>query len=760
MVALRVDVGAAWCRIGGDADSLGGLLMPDTLDRARDALHAIPPDLPRANWVRAGMAAHAAGLSFDDFDVWSANASNYDARAAHDAWRSFKDGKGIGAGTLYKMAAQYGWTPGDSRTRARPAKAPQRPLAAALQPRAGMGAAEVWNRCVPAVASHGYIAAKMGVADGLRAVPQGDPLRIAGASMAGWLVVPVLSMDGGEPVSLQFIPPPGAGKKLNLPGAPMAGVFTVDAMPTGGTAFLCEGIGQAWACWKATGLAAVVCFGWGRVRSVAAELRKRDASARLVLVPDVGKEAEAETIAREVAAHFVTMPGGWPANADVNDLAQRDGADALEVLLSNARKPDAAPLPFAVVPFADLATAEPVPPAFVWEGLIPVGHVTLLAAHGGTGKSMIALMLAVSVALGLPLFGIPTRQGNAAFYSGEDGAGLLRYRLRQVCGALGVSIDDLAGRLFILDATDDDPTLFTEMTAAGRREGVTTDSYAGLREFVAANAVSLVVVDNASDAFDASEIDRARVRGFMRALARIARERDAGVLLLAHVDKGTSRGERDDSEGYSGSTAWHNSARSRLFMNRDKEGGLLLRHQKCNVGKLREPLRLVWPEGGIPQLDVSFGPVVQGIADRGQTKALLKLIGEFTERGEFIGTATTSRTHAAKLLHRERTYPKLKDGEVFDLLRQAERAGQLERVLFKGTDRHQRERWQVTATGVAFAGIPAATAGTAATTEVPALCAVHAKPAATAATSLQGGMGETAPHEVTAQAIETEGVEA
>ena len=129
----------------------------------------------------------------------------------------------------------------------------------------------------------------------------------------------------------------------------------------------------------------------------------------------------------------------------------------------------------------------------------------------------------------------------------------------------------------------------------------------------------------------------------MRSLARIARECDAGVLLLAHVDKGTSRGDRGpNSEGYSGSTAWNNSARSRLFMSRDKDGSLLLEHQKHNLGRLREPLRLVWPEGGIPQADKPFGPVVQGIADRGHAKALLRLIAEFTARGEFITTATTS----------------------------------------------------------------------------------------------------------------------
>ena len=93
---------------------------------------------------------------------------------------------------------------------------------------------------------------------------------------------------------------------------------------------------------------------------------------------------------------------------------------------------------------------------------------------------------------------------------------------------------------------------------------------------------------------------------------------------------------------------------------------------------------------------------------------------------------------------------KLKDGAVFDLLRRAERAGHLERVLFKGGDRKQRERWQVTEAGAAFAGIVAATAATAATTEVTAPSAPAASPAATAATSPLGGVGERTPHEVTA----------
>ena len=35
--------------------------------KAIDALHRIPPDLPREEWVRAAMGAKAAGIDFNDF---------------------------------------------------------------------------------------------------------------------------------------------------------------------------------------------------------------------------------------------------------------------------------------------------------------------------------------------------------------------------------------------------------------------------------------------------------------------------------------------------------------------------------------------------------------------------------------------------------------------------------------------------------------------------------------------------------------------
>jgi putative DNA primase/helicase len=230
--------------------------------------------------------------------------------------------------------------------------------------------------------------------------------------VAGCLVVPVLPLDWGEPVSLQFIAPPDVGAqwkakkktdKPNLPGASMeGGAFIVGELEPAGTAYLCEGIGTAWSVWKATGAAAVVCFGWGRVRAVAADLRQRDASARLVLVPDKGKEAEAEAIAREVRGEFVTMPSDAPPNFDANDYAAANGHDALEVLLSSASKPPQPEPRFRLLNPADLEALPPL--AWRVRGVLPAEGLASLYGPSASGKSFLAFDLAAHIAEGREWF--------------------------------------------------------------------------------------------------------------------------------------------------------------------------------------------------------------------------------------------------------------------------------------------------------------------------------------------------------------------
>ncbi len=184
------------------------------------------------------------------------------------------------------------------------------------------------------------------------------------------------------------------------------------------------------------------------------------------------------------------------------------------------------------VSVGDVLTHPAPPPAFVWDDYLPRGVVALFGAHGGTGKSTIALMLAVATVTGRPLFGVATEQSPAVFVSLEDGARIVRHRLAGICRAWG--IDPMAlGGLHIVDGTEN-PELFA---ADNRSAGDVTSTYLELSRLVQATGAGLVVVDNASDSFGGDEINRRQVRAFMRSLGQVARLTDCAVCLLAHVGR-------------------------------------------------------------------------------------------------------------------------------------------------------------------------------------------------------------------------------
>lgn len=408
-------------------------MMDNTNDMQRhiDALHSIPADVDRDTWVRVGMAAKSVGIDFDAFDQWSQTAPDvYDARACRDTWRSLKDGPaGVGVGTLHHLAAKYGRSGVSGRTRSsHDHKRPQ------VTTKLGTGtpkhgATEVWARCVPATPSHPYIVGKNaeGVPlDDLRVVPEGDALRIAGERMAGALVVPCRGASG-ELVSLQFVTTgdtaarlKAAGKptKLNLPGCGMDGWHVVGKPTPGRPIHVCEGVGTAWTVWRATGDAAVVSFGWGSVAKVSRHMATHGDT--VVVLPDVGKEAEADKLANEIGALVVKMPDGFGRNADVFDLEVRDGLEAVAELLSSASKP-AFKLPLGVS-FADDLGDTFEPPDELVEGVLTAGAGSILYGDSNSGKTFLAIDMACAVARGVDWHGRKVEPGLVVYLAAESPA--------------------------------------------------------------------------------------------------------------------------------------------------------------------------------------------------------------------------------------------------------------------------------------------------------------------------------------------------
>lgn len=77
-----------------------------------EALSHVDPNVDYDTWIKIGMAAQAAGLSFEDWDDWSSRGDTYPgSEALRGHWESFEDQGGITAGTLYHIASESGWEP-------------------------------------------------------------------------------------------------------------------------------------------------------------------------------------------------------------------------------------------------------------------------------------------------------------------------------------------------------------------------------------------------------------------------------------------------------------------------------------------------------------------------------------------------------------------------------------------------------------------------------------------------------------------------
>lgn len=243
-----------------------------------------------------------------------------------------------------------------------------------------------------------------------------------------------------------------------------------------------------------------------------------------------------------------------------------------------------------------MATIYPAP-RFVVDLLIPRNEVTLGGGHGGSGKSILFLAMAAHVACGKEWAEFKVEKSRVVFVTLEDSAEHVMHRLQKIICEYLFTPDEVAEierNLIVIDGTSS-PELMIEFNEFGTRRLLPTQM---MREVEAAvEGAGLIIIDNASDAFGGNENVRRDVSTFIRHLAGIARANDAGLVILAHIDKAAARGSANGNS-YSGSTQWHNAARSRLAMV-DVDGQLQLHHEKFNRSRQADPVYLTWTANGV-----------------------------------------------------------------------------------------------------------------------------------------------------------------
>lgn len=316
----------------------------------------------------------------------------------------------------------------------------------------------------------------------------------------------------------------------------------------------------------------------------------------------------------------------------------------------SAREPNVVALP--VIDPRDW-DGRPVPERAWFAPNIPMRTVTNLAGEGGSGKTGLALQLMAASALRLPWLGNDVMHGRSIYYGAEDEDAELHRRFARIVERVGKRLKDLDG-VRVIPMADRDAVLAHPGTGPLQRSRMAmTEVFKSLVEELVSFAPKLLVVDPAADVFGGDEIKRDQVREFIGMLRAIAMNFDCAVLLLSHpsltgIHSGT---------GTSGSTAWSNSVRSRLYLEIPKQDGQphpcerVLKVMKANYGPTGQRCKLRWSDG-VYVLDSGLDPAVETMLNSEADALYLDLLTTLNGQGQYLSPAP-SVTYAPAVMAKQ-----------------------------------------------------------------------------------------------------------
>lgn len=284
-------------------------------------------------------------------------------------------------------------------------------------------------------------------------------------------------------------------------------------------------------------------------------------------------------------------------------------------------------------------------------GLIPGRNVTLAGGDGATGKSLLMMMLAASTALSLPWLGLEVIAGRALYIGAEDETDEMERRIVAIAEAYGVGLEQLTN-LHFRSLVEDAETLLA--TFDGSNTMAVTTLWRRLEALVAELRPRLLVLDTLADLFGGEENRRVQARQFITLLRRLAVKFNLAIILLAHP----SLSGINSGSGSSGSTAWSNSVRSRLYLAREIVDGAepdedirVLTTKKANYGRTGSEIRMRWcngvfvPEARFAAPGSTAGPRSSADANAEVDRLFLELLDAYRAEGRHV-SESLSKTYA------------------------------------------------------------------------------------------------------------------
>jgi len=357
------------------------------------------------------------------------------------------------------------------------------------------------------------------------------------------------------------------------------------------------------------------------------------------------------------AAKQARYGGRWDECVEVIDWVYAKEAK------KNAPPPGATPLPWF-----DLALDGVDVPEHEWAvpDRIPLHQVCLFSGHGGTGKSLISLHLAVAHALGREWLGSLPAMGGTFFLDAEEDATEIHIRLEAIRKFYDCRYSDfLSSGLNVLPLAGKDCLMAT----VPPRTGIVTPTAFYERFLQQAGDLKPVniIIANASNVFAGNENDRSAVQQFMGLMKRITNVTGGSVTLISHSSlTGLAR-----EDGLSGTTQWHNAVRARMWLRVPKVEGngngngaaggegkqpdsdlRQLDFVKNQYGKLSASMTLRWKNGMLLPLPAETDFEKAARTDTAE-RVFLEWARKLQGRGQNMSPSKTARNYAPHLIATE-----------------------------------------------------------------------------------------------------------
>ncbi|WP_324742076.1 AAA family ATPase [Tsuneonella sp. CC-YZS046] len=351
--------------------------------------------------------------------------------------------------------------------------------------------------------------------------------------------------------------------------------------------FICEGEKDADRLARLGLVATTSPGGAGKFR---AEFAPLFADRRVAVLEDndqAGRDHAADVVAKldGVAADAVALKlPGLPQKGDVSDWLNNGGsAFQLLQIAETALGTDALPLP--TLDLAALAKTRAKAKPFAIERIAPLAETTLFTGPGSAGKSLLGQQLATAGAAGLPCLGLNVQPGPTLYLTCEDDAEQLHWRQEHLCAAMGSSMASLANKLHLVSLRGELGNELATFTRDGKMTPAVT--FQRIASMLRKTGAKLAFLDNVAHLFTGNENDRGDVTRFVNLLNRLAGETGAAIVLLGHPNK--------HGDEWSGSTAWPNAVRSRIYLEHDEDSDIrTLTLPKANYGQKGEVVRFRW----------------------------------------------------------------------------------------------------------------------------------------------------------------------